>query len=472
MIEELLERDGMAQAECVRRGEVSAAELVEASISRIERENPALNAVIHPLFDKARGQVEAGRIGDGPFHGVPFLVKDAVCQTEGDPYHVGMRVLKEAGWKAKADTELARRFRRAGFVFVGKTNTPELACSITTEPLAYGATHNPWAPDHSTGGSSGGSAAAVAARFVAAAHANDMGGSIRVPASHCGLVGLKPTRGRGTLAPDLGEFWGPLTHEHVVTRSVRDCAAILDAVCGPAPGDPYTAPPPLRPFLDEVGADAGALRIGLVEPVPGLDVDPACLAAVDTTARLLEARGHAVEPVALAPLEQMVMGPWFVIAVARELDRVAEWIGRPIDEEDVEPYTWLMATIGRSLSGVEVVALADAMWVWVRRLCNAWYHDHDVVLLPITVSPAPKLGVLAPEAPGMGEELARHTRYSMPFDLTGEPAISLPVHRSEDGRPVGAQLVAKPGREDLLFRLASQIDEALDFQSQRPPPRG
>jgi len=472
MIEEVLEQDGLGQAEQIRSGEVSAAELVEASIARIERENPALNAVIHTLYDKARAQVASGGVADGAFRGVPFLVKDAVCQTAGDPYHVGMQCLKDAGFKAKADTELARRFRAAGFVFVGKTNTPELACSITTEPLAYGATHNPWDTGRSTGGSSGGSAAAVAARWVAAAHANDMGGSIRVPASHCGLVGLKPTRGRGTLAPDLGEFWGPLTHEHVVTRSVRDCAAILDAIAGPAPGDPYTAPPPLRPFLDEVGADPGRLRVGRVEPIPGVEIDAACLASVDAAASILEARGHAIEPVSLPPLEQMVMGPWFVLAVTRELDRVGEWLGREIEEKDVEPYTWLMNRLGRNLSGLDAAKLADAAWTWVRQLCDAWYGEHDVLLLPITVSPPPELGVLAPLAEGMAGEMARHTRYSLPFDLTGEPAMSLPVHWTQDGLPVGAQLVAKPGREDLLFRLAAQIDEAVGFESRRPVVRG
>ncbi len=470
MIDEILDLDGLAQAEHVRAGDVSPAELLEASIARIERENPTLNAVIHPLFDKARAQVEAGTIGDGPYRGVPFLVKDAVCQTEGDPYHVGMRVLKEAGYTAPVDTELARRFRAAGFVFVGKTNTPELACSATTEPLAYGASRNPWHVDYSTGGSSGGSAAAVAARHVAAAHGNDMGGSIRMPASHCGLVGLKPTRARNSLGPELGEFWGPLTHEHVLTRSVRDCAAILDATAGPAPGDPYTAPPPLRPWREEVGADPGRMRVGLVEPIPGLEVDPACLAAVDATAKVLEARGHVVEKIDLPPLAELEIGPWFMIAVARELDRVAGWIGRPIVEEDVEPYTWLLAGLGRRLTGTDVARLSDAMWAWARRLCEAWYAKHDVLLMPVTPSPAPKLGVLAPDAgPHVPGELARYTRYTMPFDITGEPAISLPVHVTGDGLPVGAQLVAKLGREDVLFRLAAQVDEVLGFEARRPP---
>ena len=267
MIDEVLELDAIGQARRIRSGDVSATELLEASIARIEKENPALNAVIHPLFDKARAQVAADDLAEGPFKGVPFLVKDAVCQTKGDPYHLGMRVLKEAGHVAKADTELATRFRNAGFVFVGKTNTPELACSVTTESLAYGATHNPWDPGHSPGGSSGGSAAAVAARFVAAAHANDMGGSIRIPASHCGLVGLKPSRGRVSMGP-LSEEWGNSV-QHVVCHTVRDSAAILDATAYPFPGDGVIAPAPSASASSDFGRCSdqtkGAVSAKLVE---------------------------------------------------------------------------------------------------------------------------------------------------------------------------------------------------------------
>ena len=470
MIDEILDLDGLGQAERIRAGDLRADELVEASITRIEKQNPELNAVIHPLFEKARAEASAAAGRGGAFAGVPFLVKDAVCHTAGDPYHMGMQVLKDAGHCAEIDSELARRFRSAGFVFVGKTNTPELACSITTEPLAYGATRNPYGRDHSTGGSSGGSAAAVAARWTCAGHANDMGGSIRVPASHCGLVGLKPSRGRGTLAPNLGEYWGPLTHEHVLTRSVRDSAAILDATCGPAPGDPYTAPPPRRPYLEEVGHDPGRLRVGRVAPVPGLEVDEACEAAVEKAAGVLLARGHEVEPIELGPLERPVIGPWFATGISRELDRVAGWIGRPLEQADVEPNTWFLAELGRSLSATQHTALADTCWSWVRELCELWYGRFDVLLLPVSPSPPPPIGLLAPNAePGfLSSELARQTRFAMPFDLTGEPAISLPVHETSEGLPVGAQLVAPLGREDVLFQLAAQLDAALDFEARRP----
>jgi amidase len=244
--DELAWMDATAQAELVRKGDATAVELLEAAIARIDRLDPELNAVIHRLDDKAAAAT-AGDLPDGPFRGVPFLVKDAVCHTAGDPYHAGMQVLKDAGWTEPEDTVLAKRYRAAGFVICGKTNLPELATSVTTEPVAYGATRNPWDTTRSTGGSSGGAAAAVASGMVPVAHGNDMGGSIRFPSSACGLVGLKPTRGRTTLAPTHGEYWGPLTHEHVLTRSVRDTAGVLDAVHGPAPGDPYTAPPPARP---------------------------------------------------------------------------------------------------------------------------------------------------------------------------------------------------------------------------------
>ncbi len=268
MSEEIARLDATAQAELVRRGEVSAGELVEGSIARIERLDPSLNAVIHKVYERAR-RVAAGPLPEGPFRGVPFLLKDlGAGDVEGDPYHYGTRFLRDAGWKARGTSQLVRRFRAAGLVDLGRTNVPELGAWTTTEPDAYGPTRNPWNPAHSSGGSSGGSAAAVAAGMVPAAHASDGGGSIRIPASACGLVGLKPTRGRVSLGPSLGESWAGMVVEFAVTRSVRDCAALLDAVAGPAPGDPYFAPPPQRPFRAEVGAEPDALRVGILLESP------------------------------------------------------------------------------------------------------------------------------------------------------------------------------------------------------------
>src|SRR5437868_7296985 len=287
--------DATEQARLVRDGEASPAELVEDAIARIEALNPELNAVIHPLFEQARDAT--ADLPEGPFRGVPFLVKDFSCYMKGVPVHEGMRALRDAGYVADHDMWLTQRLREAGLVILGRTNCPELGILPTTEPVAYGATHNPWDLDRSPGGSSGGSAAAVAAGMVSAAHANDGGGSIRIPASHCGLVGLKPTRARVTLAPDFGDVLYGLVIELAVTRSVRDAAGILEAIHGLAPGDPYAAPPPSRPYTDEVGADPGRLKIGLMTAPPGgqFETHPECVAAAEQAAALLEELGHHVE---------------------------------------------------------------------------------------------------------------------------------------------------------------------------------
>src|SRR5438128_2103006 len=295
MSDELAFLDATAQADLVRRRKLSPAELVEAAIRRIDRVNGELNEVIIPLFEKARTAAAGAALPDGPFRGVPFLVKDIFGHTAGDPYHAGMKLLRRLGWVEREDTYLVAKFRAAGLGFVGRTNVPELGSPPTTEPDAYGPTRNPWDVTRSPGGSSGGSAAAVAAGMVPAAHANDGGGSIRIPASACGLVGLKPSRGRTSPGPD-GYSVGALVVEHVVSRSVRDTAGLLDAVCGPMPGDPYVAPPPARPYVLEVGAGPGRLRIGLLTAAPGgmAPVHPDCAAAATETARLLESLGHDV----------------------------------------------------------------------------------------------------------------------------------------------------------------------------------
>ena len=399
------------------------------------------------------------------------LVEAAVCHTEGDPYHLGMRALKEAGHVARCDTELARRFRAAGLVFVGKTNTPELAMSVTTEPLAYGATHNPWSLDHSPGGSSGGTAAAVAAGLAPLGHANDMGGSIRLPASFCGLVGLKPTRARGSLAPDFGEYWGPLTHEHVLTRSVRDTAAVLDAVAGPAPGDPYTAPLPRQPFLLEVGAPPGTLRIGLVAQAPKTPVDPRCAATVGEVGTLLSELGHRVEEREMVGGAEPEIGPWMAAGLARDLDRWGEVLGRRLGPGDVEPLNALLAEMGRAMSAAEYVAAAERAFAWAREAQRPWAEGLDVLVTPTSPAPPPRLGELAPEVPveQLLARLGRATVFTLPFNVTGQPAISLPLAWTDDGLPLGIQLVGAFGREDLLLRLAAQLEEARPWRDRRPP---
>src|SRR4051812_42235897 len=386
--------DATAQAELVARGDASPVELVDAAIARIDALNPALNAVIHERYERARAEAAAMPAAapvDAPLHGVPFLVKDAVCHTAGDPYHCGMRLLKRLQWTEPNDTWLAARFRAAGFVFVGKTNTPELATSVTTEPLAYGAAHNPWDLSRSTGGSSGGSAAAVAAGMVAVAHGNDMGGSIRFPASMCGIVGLKPTRARTTLGPDFGEYWGPLTHEFVLTRSIRDTALVLDCVAGAGVGDPYTAPPPRRPWLDEVGADTGALRIGYRTRPRGEDADshPECVAAVQGAAKLLESLGHRGEADDIGALDEPGADGMYVVmcaAIARELDRWSARVGRSISPDDVEGQNGLLAQVGKGMRAADYVAAVESMQQWTRGVA-AWWETHDVLVLPTSPEP-------------------------------------------------------------------------------------
>ncbi len=470
MTSELAHLDATAQAALIERGELTPREAVDAAIARIESLNPELNAVIHTMFESARATAD-GEIAAGPFRGVPFLVKDALCHTAGDPYHLGMRFLKDRGFVSTSDTDLARRFRAAGFVFVGKTNTPELAMSATTEPLAYGATRNPWHLDYSSGGSSGGSAAAVAAGLVPAAHGNDMGGSIRLPAAHCGLVGLKPTRARGTLAPDFGEYWGPLTHEHVVTRSVRDSAGILDAIAGPAPGDPYSAAPAPEPWSSSVLHEPGPLRVGLLEPSAITPLDDECRDAATSTAQLLEELGHRVEPISLPCLDRREMGPWFQAGVARDLDRWSEMLGETIGQDDVEPMNWLMAEAGRAMTVPEYVASAERAFSWAREVYEPWAQGLDVLITPTSAAPPPRLGCTAPGVSPVDllPRITQQTLFTIPFNVTGQPAISLPLCWNHEQLPIGVQLIAATGREDILFQVAGQLERARPWSERRPP---
>lgn len=447
---EPLDHDAVGQADLVRRGEVSAEELVSAAITRIEARNPELNAVIHERFDAALAEA-AGELPDGPFRGVPFLVKDGVCAMAGEPFHAGMAFLKRHGYVAQHDQWLAERYRAAGFVILGSTNLPELALVSTTEPAAYGPTRNPHDTTRTPGGSSGGSAAAVADGWVAAAHGNDMAGSIRVPASCCGLVGLKPSRGRTTIGPAFGEYWGQMTHEHVLCRSVRDTAAILDATAGPGPGDPYTAPPPRRPWADEVGADPGRLRVGVITTTPFSDVDPECAAAAQRLAELLADAGHEVTDAHPAALQDPLVGAAYLtmvdVHVASELQRVGRLVGEKVTEADVEPATWAQAEAGRAVSAVAYWNATQTMHAWSRQMAS-WWEDHDLLVTPTMASIPPRLG----EA-----DVHPMVAFTFPFNITGQPAISLPVHQTSEGLPVGSQLVGAFGREDVVIAASAQV---------------
>jgi amidase len=458
--------DAVGLAEAIRRGELSPVEAVEAAARRIEAINPVVNAVIHERFERARDEAEDG-LSQGPFRGVPLLLKDLGCPSAGDPRHDGMRFLRDLGWVERADSELTSRFRAAGFAILGRTNTPELGLLPTTEPEAHGPTRNPWNLERSAGGSSGGAGAAVAARMVPVAHASDSGGSIRIPASECGLVGLKPSRGR---TPRGDPADSPLGGHHVVTRSVRDCVAVLDVLSGGTFASASTVP-------------LEGLRVGFTTAAPGAMVPthPACAAAAEALASRLGTMGHHMTgggPPALNDLDA-ASAFLFGLGVAfgtEAADRLARWsvaTGRPIGPEDVEVHTWALAEMGRSLSD-ETIGHALADLESFSAAVIGWWDEHDLLVTPTIAEPPPLLGefVSTPEDPlAAGLRAGRLTPFTTPFNVTGQPAISLPAAWTDDGLPIGVQLVAAPCREDVLIRVAAALEDELRWGERRPPVR-
>ena len=478
MLDEISKLDATAQADLIRRGEVSPLELVDASITQIERKNAGMNAVITPLYEQARAQAVSRRLPNGPFRGVPLLLKDYFCQVAGTPYYEGMRFLRDLKWKSKEDTYLAAKFRAAGFIFLGKTNLPELASRPVTDSAGFGATRNPFDPLRTAGGSSGGSAAAVASGMVAVAHGNDGTGSIRIPASCCGLVGLKPSRGR--ISPGPGRSGGMLGNisEFVLVRSVRDAAALLDVLAGPMPGDVFAAPVPVRPFGEEAHRIPGRLRIGLLLHDAALaqlktvradipDVHSECVAAVKKAGRQLESLGHTVEEAYPDMLDGpnglgSALGVLSASGVAAALDEWETRTKRKIGPEDVEPSTWARAVEGRTYSAVQVQAAYQKLVAGVCRVQEWWAQGFDLLVTPTMAQLPPKLNGSATQSIGT------FGLFTMPFSFTGQPAISLPLHFSRRGLPVGVQLVADFGREDLLLQISS-ILEALNPWTDRYP---
>ncbi|MDQ1429787.1 MAG: amidase [Actinomycetota bacterium] len=481
MTDDLGVLDATALAELVRDGSVSPRELVDAALARIDAVNPSLNAVIHRLDERARAEAEAAP--DGPFRGVPILVKDLDGSLGGEPLHLGNRLLRDLGYTADHDSYLFAKLRAAGCIIVGKTNTPELGLLPTTESHAYGAAHNPWDLTRSPGGSSGGSAAAVASGVVPFAHAGDGGGSIRIPASACGLFGLKPTRGRVSLGPDDGEAWAGLVARHVVTRSVRDSAAVLDVISTPVLGDPYSAAPPARPYVHDVGIDPGALRIGslLVNSPAGLvEVDPVCMdAAKDAKVLLEQVCGHTVEsgyPEALDDIALLVHFTTVLAAsTAYDVHKLAAMAGRALGPEDVEPFTWAQAELGRAVTAEAYIDAVESLRAWSRRIVRWWEPDgggFDLLLTPTMAKPPAPLGEIRGDDPeGALLNATPYAAFTVPFNVTGQPAMSVPLHWA-DGLPIGVQLVAAPGREDVLFRVAAQLEAARPWIDRRPPVHG
>ena len=463
--------DATAQAELVRRGDVAPHELVEAAIRRIERINPTLNAIVTPLFDEARAI--AANPPNGPFRGVPFLVKDLQATCAGVRHTAGSRLL--ADFVSPMDTELVTRFRAAGLVILGTTNTPEFGILPTTESQFLGPAKNPWDPTRSTGGSSGGSAAAVAARLVPLAHANDGGGSIRIPASCCGLFGLKPTRARNPMGPFIGDVMNGLVVEHAVTRSVRDSAALLDATMGADPGAPYWPPPVARPFREEVGAPPGRLRIGFTTAAPtGAPIHAEVVTAVQDAAKLCASLGHHVDEIAL-PISGEMMTECFVAVwttgVAWTVDSIARMTGRTVTADMVEPLTWALAEAGRHRSGADYLSAIQGVQT-IGRAMAIFMNDWDVLLTPVVAEPPPPLGTFdaLPDNPVAGfMRAAEYVPFTPLANATGQPAMSVPLYWTADGLPVGAHFIARFGDEATLFRLAAQLEAARPWADRRPP---
>ncbi|MBL6752501.1 MAG: amidase [Nevskia sp.] len=491
MFKEYAEYDATGLAALVRRREIAPPELLDAAIARAEAVNPRLNAIITPMHDIARAR--AGQDLGGPFAGVPFLIKDLFQDYAGVATACGSRALKDAGWRPARHAEVVNRFLAAGLVVFGKTNTPELGAKGITEPEAWGAARNPWNTDHTPGGSSGGSAAAVAARIVPMAGANDGGGSIRIPAACCGLFGLKPGRGRVPTGPEHGELLHGAAVDHVLTRSVRDSAAMLDVLAGPDVGAPFHVAPPERPYLEEVGRAPGRLRIGFTARSPiGTEVHPDCAGAVADCARLLESLGHHVEE-AVPQIDGLALARdfltmWFA-QLAAQVDLLRAQTGSGAGGFELD--TRAMAALGRTLRANEYVA-AHNRWNGFARALGDFHQRYDLLLTPTLALPPARIGEVATPAwqqavlrvilalglsrlllaSGMVDVMARENLRWVPFtqlaNLTGVPAMSVPLGSGSAGLPVGVQFVAANGGEGLLFRLAAQLEQAAPWDGRRP----
>lgn len=485
--------DGLGLAELVRHKKVKPLELVEEAITRIEKLNPQLNAVVHKMYEQAR-ETAQGDLPHGPFRGVPFLLKDLVMFYAGVPLTNGSRFFKD--FIPDHDSELVKRLKAAGVVIIGKTNTPEFGLAFVTEPELFGPANNPWDLTRTTGGSSGGSAAAVAARIVPMAHASDGGGSIRVPSSCCGVFGIKPTRARTPAGPDFGDLWRGFACEHAITCSVRDSAALLDATAGPDTGAPYYAAPPPRSFLSEVGQDPGKLRVAFTtQPFLGSIVEEDCIKGLEATVKLCQELGHEVVE-AVPPIDRKAIAGAFMTIVCSEIralvDEAAALLNRKATYKDFEPLTWMVTLLGDKFPASDLSRAINLVQLYSRRV-GEFFKEYDVLLTPTLAMPPLKTGEsqvkgiqavimklfgrlnaggLIKRLVGMdfmAEEAFKFAAYTPLFNVTGQPAMSVPLYWNDAGLPIGMQFAARYGDEATLFRLAGQLEKARPWADRVPP---
>jgi amidase len=476
--------DGVGLAQLVREKQIQPKELIEEAITRIETANPQLNAVIYKMYEQARGAA-LNEHADGNFAGVPMLLKNVSQEMRGEPLTSGCKAL--ANYRAKQDSEYVARLKTAGFVMLGYTNTPEFGLMGITEPACYGATRNPWSLEHSPGGSSGGSGAAVAAGMTPVAGANDGGGSIRVPASYCGLFGLKPTRGRTPVGPEHGRLWQGAVVEHVLTRSVRDSAAILDVLSAPDRSAAFQVQPFTRQYASQVGKPEKKhfkFAFSVNSPI-GTEVSPECIRAVTNTVKILESMGHTVVEKE-APVDGKNIAKSYILLyfgeVAASLAALEDVLGRKARLDDVEPSTWLLGILGKATSAGEFV-MGIREWDKAAYAMENFHDEFDFYLTPTTAYPPTIIGELALKPlenlvvttvgrfglggllkkTGFIDQIATNSLKRAPFtqlaNLTGQPAMTLPLHLTQEGLPVGVQFMAAKGREDLLFQLAGVFEQ-------------
>lgn len=476
--------DALGLAELVRKRKVKTSELIEEAISRIEKLNPLLNAVICKMYDTAR-TVNDRKPPTGIFGGVPFLVKDIVHQVSGVPYTMASRSLKD--YIPAADSEVIKRYRAAGMLILGKTNLPEFGLMSYTEPLLFGPCRNPWDTQRTSGGSSGGSASAVASGMVPMAAGTDGGGSIRIPAAHCGLFGMKPSRGRTPTGPAFGEVWQGAAIEGVLSRSVRDSAAALDILAVPDPGAPYIIQPPSLPYLAEITKKPGKLKIAFsTRSMLDSDVHPECIHAVEEAADLCVRLGHNVERNE-PDLDGKAIAFSFLMLylgeIAADIEMTAKLTGKKPRRDDFEPVTWCLGLLGRTYSAGDFVR-EKRLWNTVARSFSSFFEKYDMYLTPVTAYPPLKIGELqlksyekamvriintlglgkSVKASGMVSKLSRATFEKYPFtqvaNITGLPAMSVPLHWTPEGLPCGVQFIGRFGDEAKLFRLAAQLEKS------------